>query len=165
MHSSRVRFGPVDTSALDAFRKSIVSGEDVGRHAARYQFTRNRGQYYVASRASRERDHARVETEASDSLAELRSDSVAFDEENVRRGAKTLVAGHQDSVVRASDPEKNSAGQGRVGDNVGAEQTQPASEAHEHPVNGESGSFIHRDGRYYITEPRNRGYEKYKATV
>ena len=165
MHSSRVRFGPVDPPALTAFRKSIVSGKDVRRHAARHQVTRYRGQYRVASRASRERNHARVETEASDSLAKLRPDSVALDEEDVRRGAKTLVASHQDSVVRAGDPQKIGAGQGGVGDNVGAEQSQPASEAHEHPVNGESGSFIHRDGLYYIIEPRNRRYEKYKATV
>jgi hypothetical protein len=165
MHSSRVRFGPVNPPALTAFRKPIVSGKDVKRHAARYQFTCNRGQYRVASRASRQRDHARIETEVSDSLAKLRPDSVALDEENVRRGAEALVAGHQDAVVRASDPEKNSAGQGRVGDSVGAEQSQPASEAHEHPVNGESGSFIHRDGLYYITDRRIRRYEKYKATV
>ena len=158
MHSSRVRFGPVDPSALTALGKSIVSGEDVRRHAARDQVTCNRGQYRVASRASRQSNHARVETEASDSLAKLRSDSVALDEENVRGGSETLVATHQDAVVRASDPEKNSAGQGRVGDSVGAEQSQPAGEAHEHPVNGESGSFIHRDGLYYITEPRNRGH-------
>ena len=107
----------------------------------------------------------RVETEVSDSLAKLRTDSVALDEENVRRGSKALVASHQDSVVGASDPQKIGAGQGGIGDNVGAEQTQPASEAHEHPVNGESWRFIHRDGLYYITEPRNLGYEKYKATV
>ena len=158
MHSSRVRFGPVDPPALTAFRKSIVSGEDVGRHAAGYQVTRNRGQDSVASRASRQRDHARVETEASNSLAKLRPDSVALDKENVRRGAEALIASHQDSVVRASDPQQIGAGQGGVGDNVGAEQTQPASEPQEHPVNGESGSFIHRDGRYYITEPRNRSH-------
>ncbi len=158
MHSSRVRFGPVNTSALDAFRKSIVSGKDVRRHAARDQVTCNRGQYRVASRASRQSNHARVETEASDSLAKLRPDSVALDEEDVRRGAKTLVASHQDSVVRAGDSQKIGAGQGGVGDNVGAEQSQPAREAHEHPVNGESESFIHRDRLYYITEPRNRGH-------
>jgi hypothetical protein len=158
MHSSRVRFGPVNAPALTAFCKSIVSGEDVGRHAAGYQVTRNRGQDSVASRASRQRDHARVETEASNSLAKLRPDSVALDKENVRRGAEALIASHQDSVVRASDPQQIGAGQGGVGDNVGAEQTQPASEPQEHPVNGESGSFIHRDGRYYITEPRNRSH-------
>jgi hypothetical protein len=146
MHSSRVRFGPVDTPALTAFRKSIVAGEDVRRHAARYKFTCNRGQYRVASRASRECDHARVEAEASDSLAKLRPDSVALDKENVRGGAKALVAGYKDSVVVASDPQQLGACQGGVGDNIGAEQSQPASEAHKHPVNGESGSFIHRDG-------------------
>jgi len=158
MHSSTVRFGPVNAPALTAFCKSIVSRKDVRRHAARYQVACNCGQHYVASRASRQRDHAGVETEASNSLAKLRPDSVALDKENIRRGAKALVASHQDSVVRASDPQQIGAGQGGVGDNVGAEQTQPAREAHEHPVNGESGRFIHRDGLYYITEPRNRSH-------
>ena len=158
MHSSRVGFRPVNAAAPAALGKSIVSRKDVRRHATRYQVTRNCGQDSVASRASRQRDHARVETEASNSLAKLRPDSVALDEENIRRGAKALVASHQDSVVGASDPQKIGAGQGGVGDNVSAEQTQPASEPHEHPVNGESGSFIHRDGRYYITEPRNRSH-------
>jgi len=146
MHSSRVRFGPVNAPALTAFCKSIVSCKDVRRHAARYQVACNHGQDSVASRASRQRDHARVETEASNSLAKLRPDSVALDKENVRGGAKALVAGYKDSVVVASDPQQLGACQGGVGDNIGAEQSQPASEAHKHPVNGESGSFIHRDG-------------------
>ena len=158
MHSSTVRFRPVNAPAPFALGKSIVSRKDVRRHATRYQVACNHGQDSVASRASRQRDHARVETEASNSLAKLRPDSVALDEENVRRGAKALVASHQDSVVRASDPQQIGAGQGGVGDNVGAEQTQPAREAHEHPVNGESGRFIHRDGLYYITEPLNRSH-------
>ncbi len=94
----------------------------------------------------------------SDSLAQLIPDGVVLDEENVGGGAKALVAGHQDSVFRASYPEKLGAGQRGVSDNVGAEQSQPSREPQEHPVNSDSGSFIHRDGLYYITEPRNRSH-------
>jgi len=42
----------------------------------------------------------------SDSLAQLIPDGVVLDEENVGGGAKALVAGHKDSVVCASYPEK-----------------------------------------------------------
>lgn len=165
MHSSRVCFGPVNPPALGALCKSIVAGIDVRRHASRDQFTRDGSQHSVASRASRERNYAWVETEAWDSLAQLTLDGVALDEKDVGRGAKTFVARQQDSIVRAGNSEKLSAGQGGVGDNVGAEQSQPSRQSHEHPVNGDSGSFIHGDGRDYITVRQSCGSEKYKATV
>lgn len=146
MHSSTMSFRPVNPAARSALCKSIVGGKHVRRHASRHKLTRNRSQNSVASGASRQRNHARVETEVSDSLAQLTPDGVALDEKNVGRGTKAFVARDQDSVVRASNPEKLSAGQRRVVDNVGAEQAQPARQSHQHPVNGDSGSFIHRDG-------------------
>jgi hypothetical protein len=116
-----MRFAPVDAAAPAALGKSIVTGKNVRRYSTRYEITRNRGQHSVASRASRERNRARIEAEALDGLAQLTSDNVALDEEDVRRGSKALVAGHQDSVVGARNPEQFGAGQGRVSNDVGAE--------------------------------------------
>ena len=164
MHPLTVGFAPVNPPASSALGKSIVGGKDVGRDASRHQLARNQGQHGVAPGASRQRNHARVETEASDRLAQLTPDRVALDEKNVGSGAKPLVARYQDSVVSAGNSEKLSAGKGRVRDNVGAEQAQPARQSHEHPVNGDSGSFIHRGRLYYITGWRNRSRKKYEVT-
>lgn len=123
-----------------------MAGKDVRRHAARDQFTRNRRQHDVASRASRERDRSRVETEASDNLAQLASDSVALDEKDIGRGSQAFVARNQDPVVRTSNLQKVGAGKRGVRNDVRTEQSQPSRQSQQHPVNGESGSFIHRDG-------------------
>jgi hypothetical protein len=165
MHSGGMCFGPVNAAASAALGKSIMTGEDVRRYSQRHQFTRNPGQRGVASGASRERNRARIEIEAPNSLAKLIPDRVALDDKHVGRGAKALVASQQDSVAGACNPEKLGAIQRRIRDDVGSEQSQPSSQSHEHPVNGEAGSFIHRDGLYYITDRRKCSYEKYKATV
>src|ERR1700676_5362149 len=99
MHSRRMRFGPVNAAAPAAFGKSLVTGKDVGWYCSRHERTLNRSQHGVASRASRERNRVPIEAEASDGLAQLSSDNVALDEEDVRRGPQALVARHQDSVV------------------------------------------------------------------
>src|ERR1017187_10953267 len=99
MDSLRMRLGPVDSATLLALGKSIVAGKDVGRHSPRHEFTCNRGQHMVASGTSRQRNHSRVEPEASDSFAQLTPDGVVLDEKNAGRGSKAFVAGHQDSVV------------------------------------------------------------------
>jgi hypothetical protein len=156
MHSSRMRLGPVNPAAATALGKSLMTGENVRRYSSRHEITRDRRQHCVASRASRQHNRARIETEAPDSLAQLTSDGVALDEENVGRGPQALVTRHQDSVIGSRNPEQLSAGQGRICDDIGAEQSQPAGQSHEHPVNGEAGSFIHRDALYYITVRRNR---------
>ncbi len=123
-----------------------MAGEDVGRHSPRHEFTRDGGQRKVASGASRERNRSRVEAEAHDSLAQLIPDSVALDEINVVGGSQTFVTRHQSPVLRASDFQQLSAVQGRVRNNVSAEQSQPSRQSHQHAVNGESGSFVHREG-------------------
>ncbi len=151
MHPLRVGLGPVNSAAGRALGKSIVTGEDVRRHPARDEFARHRGQRLVASRASRQRNHARVQAEAPDGVAQLAPDRVALDEKNIGRGPQAFVTRHQDAVVSASDLEEFSAGARGVGNNVGAEQAQPSRQAHQHSVNGESRGFIHRDGLYYIT--------------
>ena len=110
-----------------------------------YEFTRDRGQRKVASGASRERNCSRVEAEAHDSLAQLTPDSIALDEINISRSSQTFVARHQDSVVCASYLQQLGAAHGRVRNNVSAEQPQPSRQSHQHPVNGESGSFVHCD--------------------
>src|ERR1035437_754410 len=90
---------------------------------------------------------------------------LALDEKNVARGSQAFIAGHQDSVVRASDLQKLGAAQRRVRNNVGAEQPQPSRQSHQHPVSRKSGTFIHRDGLYYISDRRNHSPRKYKVTV
>ena len=109
MHSRRVRLGPVNPAASSALGESIMAGKDVRRHAARDQFTRNRRQHDVASRASRERDRSRVETEASDNLAQLASDSVALDKKTsgavrrrLSRVTRTLLSAR--AIFRRSAP-------------------------------------------------------------
>jgi len=156
-----MRFGPVNAAAPTALGKSIVTGKNVRRYSSRHEFTRNRGQRSVASRASRQRNRARIETKVPDRLAQLISDRVALDEKNVGGGSEALVARHQDSVVGAGNPEQLSAGQGRVRDDVGAEQSQPARQSHEHSINSEAGRFIHRDRLYYSTVPRSIRRKRY----
>jgi hypothetical protein len=96
-----MRRGPIDPAALFAFGKSIMAGEDIRRHSSRQEFTRYRFQHQIASGASRERNLARVETEAPHSLAYLIPDSVALDEKDVSRGAQAFVARHQHPGVGA----------------------------------------------------------------
>src|SRR5260370_36424631 len=110
MHARGMRFGPVNAAAPTALVKSLVTGKNVGRYSSRHELARDCGQHGVASRASRERNRARSEAEASDRLAQLTPDGVAFDEENVRRSPQALVARHQDSVIGARNPEKADAG-------------------------------------------------------
>ncbi len=161
MHSRGMRFMPVKAAAPTALGKSLVTGENVGRYSSRHELTRDRGQHSVASRASREHNRARIKIEASDSIAQLTSDRVGLDEENVGRGSQALVARHQDSIVGARNPEKVGAGHGRVCNDVGAEQPQPAGQSHEHPINSEAGSFIHRNRLYYSTVPRSVSRKRY----
>src|SRR5271166_1227574 len=111
MDSSGVRLGPVNPAASLAFGKSIMPGKDVRRHAARHEFTCDRGQHVVASRASGQRNRARVELEASDSRAQLTPDGVVLDEENVAGGSQALVARQQDSAVCAGNLQELGAGQ------------------------------------------------------
>jgi hypothetical protein len=137
--------GPINTTTLSTLGKSIMAGEDVRWYSPRHEFTRDRGQRKVASGASRERNCSRVEAEAHDSLAQLTPDSIALDEMNISRSSQTFVARHQDSVVCASYLQQLGAAHGRVRNNVSAEQPQPSRQSHQHPVNGESGSFVHCD--------------------
>ncbi len=115
--------GPINPTTLSTFGESIMAGEDVRRHSPRHEFTRDGGQRKVASGASRERNRSRVEAEAHDSLAQLIPDSVGRDEINVICSSQTLITRHQDSVVCASDLQQFGAAQGRVRDNVCAEQS------------------------------------------
>src|SRR5579872_530356 len=78
MHSRGMSLGPVNAAAPTALGKSLVTGKNVGRYSSSHEFARNRGQWRVASRASGERNRARIETEASDSLAQLISNRVAL---------------------------------------------------------------------------------------
>lgn len=146
MHSRRMGLGPVNAAAAFTLAESIVAGEDVGRHSSPDQLARDRNQHGIASRASRERNRARVEAEAFYYLAQLGPYVVALHEENVARSSEALVACEQHSAIRASNLEQRGAGEGGIGDNVGAEQPEPSREPHQHPVGGESGSFIHRSG-------------------
>ena len=139
-----MRLRPVDSAAALAFGKAIVTREDVWRHAQTNEFARDRDQKMIALRASREPSRSHLEPEARNDFAQLISKRVAIDEHHVRRGAQPFVASDQDSVLDAGDSQKFSAAERRVGDDVGAEQPEPSRKAHQHPIGGKSGRFIHR---------------------
>ncbi len=109
MHSPKVRFGPINAAAPSALGKSIVTGENVRRYSSRHEFSRSRGQRSVASRTSRQRNLPRIETEASDCLAQLISDellSTKKTSEAVRRRLSrvTRIRFSARAILRRSAP-------------------------------------------------------------
>jgi hypothetical protein len=106
-----MRLRPVDSAASLAFRKAIVTREDVWRHAQTDEFARDRDQEMIALRASRERSRSRIEPEARDDFAQLIAQCVALHEHHVRRGAQSFISRDKYPAFTARDLQEFSAAQ------------------------------------------------------
>ncbi len=84
-----------------------------------------------------------VEGKRGEDLPQLIAKSVAVNEEHLWRAAQAFITREKDSALAPRRPQACVTAELAIIFDVGAEDAQPAGEPREHPVGGESGSFIH----------------------
>ncbi len=120
-----------------------MTGEHERRNAPRDQVAIKPFQWRVARRASGESLRARIEGESVQHFTQLLAKQIGGQEDHVGRGTQALVAGHHDTSLLARAAQQFGSAGGWIEQDVRAHQAQPARQAGEHPVNRESGRFVH----------------------
>lgn len=133
---------PVEPAAVCALGEPLVGGIDVGRNPKRDQLTGDLDQLAIAERATRKCAASRVERRSRVNLAKLSAEVLAFEVDDVGRGAKPLVAREHDAMLGARRLQNISAAERRRVGDIHAEQPEPTGESAEHPVGGEARGFL-----------------------
>src|SRR6516225_9393159 len=125
---------PIDAVALLAYREFVVCRVYEWRYAARDRVTRNLLKYLVAAGASCEGEAARIEWIVLHHLANLITEKMAFDIEDVWRSAQPLIASQQRAPLLACQAKDLRARERRIANHVSAHQPQPSCKSDEHSV-------------------------------
>lgn len=127
----------------------MLTGEDKGRNPARQHLARDWAEQQIASRASCKRELSRIERNAREHLAKLRAEIVRLDKDDVARAAKAFVAGEHQPAVNSSASEQMRPIRLRIRDDIGAQQSQPSPQPHQHPIGSKLRGLLHIGGVYY----------------
>jgi len=109
----------------------MLTGEDKGRNPARQHLARDWAEQQIASRASCKRELSRIERNAREHLAKL------------------FVAGEHQPAVNSSASEQMRPIRLRIRDDIGAQQSQPSPQPHQHPIGSKLRGLLHIGGVYY----------------